>query len=99
VHWGWSDHRSPARNEAISMKQAPLRGLRCRPGESVGMKSGVRLRFVIGPAPGPRGGRTLPSVRPISTNCQSGGSMSPRWVGCFAGTCADRDQVGHEEVS
>ena len=31
VHWGWSDHRSPARNEAISMKQAPLRGLRCRP--------------------------------------------------------------------
>jgi hypothetical protein len=56
VHLGWSDHFSPARKDAISMKHAPLRGLRCRPGESVGMKSGVPFRFVMGPAPGPRVG-------------------------------------------
>jgi hypothetical protein len=47
VHFGWSDHFSPARKDAISMKHAPLRGLRCLPGESVGMKSGVAFRFVI----------------------------------------------------
>jgi hypothetical protein len=70
VHFGWSDHFSPARNDAISMKHAPLRGLRCRPGESVGMKSGVRFLFVMGPAPGPRGG-TLPSVRPFPGMCQT----------------------------
>ena len=28
VHDGWSLQRSPARKEAISMKQAPLRGVR-----------------------------------------------------------------------
>lgn len=36
------------------MKQAPLRGLRWRPGASVGTKSGMRLWFVMGPAPKPR---------------------------------------------
>lgn len=35
------------------MKHAPLRGLRCRPGDSVGMKSGTRVEFGIGPAPSP----------------------------------------------
>ncbi len=64
VQRGWSDQRSPARYEAISMKQAPLRALRCRPGDSVGMKSGMRVGFVMGPTPWPRDG-TFPSVRLI----------------------------------
>ena len=40
VHAGWSLQRSPASSEASSMKQAPVRGLRCLPGERIGNRSG-----------------------------------------------------------
>src|SRR3954468_23451804 len=36
VQAGWSDHGSPARYDANSMKQAPLRGLRCLPRDNTG---------------------------------------------------------------
>jgi hypothetical protein len=36
VQAGWSLQRSPAISEASSMKQAPVRGLRCLPGERIG---------------------------------------------------------------
>ncbi|KAJ1684454.1 hypothetical protein LUZ63_020209 [Rhynchospora breviuscula] len=44
VQAGWSDQRSPASHDAISMKQAPLRGVRCRPRESTGTVSGTGPR-------------------------------------------------------
>jgi hypothetical protein len=40
VQAGWSLQRSPASREASSMKQAPVRGLRCLPGERIGSRSG-----------------------------------------------------------
>src|SRR3954452_21048418 len=43
VHEGWSLQRSPARNDASSMKQAPLLALRWRPRDSTGSRSGAVL--------------------------------------------------------
>src|SRR3954451_4393525 len=41
AHFGGSDHRSPARRLAISMKHPPVRGDRCLPADSSGTRSGT----------------------------------------------------------
>src|SRR4029079_14943115 len=70
VHVGWSLHRSPARYDAISMKQAPRRELRCLPRERFGTRSGMlgaddrrtthlRHKWFVGSIVHPRGGSRL----------------------------------------
>ena len=56
------------------MKQAPLRGLRCRPGDSVGMKSGMRVGLVMSQLPGAREWNLYQSATdsPSSTSARVG---------------------------
>ncbi len=56
VHRGWSLQRSPASTEAISMKQAPLRLLRCLPRDSIGMASGAEVEGPVMGTPTSRSG-------------------------------------------
>ena len=64
VQRGWSLHRSPARYEAISMKQAPRLGLRCLPRPSTGMWVGSGVVISVGTV---MGSYSLRDVRPVSS--------------------------------